>query len=710
MALDLNTVSFVGGAIKLAWEIYNKGFRKETSSPQRYIEFGSALHGLYTNLKTIQTIVTKANNDLESERIGQFGPSSYDIAPLAEIIGDFKLTLNECRDLLNDESKFSQKNGVITNIIYNIDVDPYVVSLTERLAFHSNKISLVLDPFKIHLQSTLRDLQKETHQDMAEIIHELRQLVVTGLDLKNAAVSPAPPRDVEVPPVISERFVVACGLCGRSPEGETRLCADFPLKDGLEAFFYHFNGLSQAFDSMSYLRLLKSIWIMDRIRESNEWVKVQRSNPGGLYDRCIREMDRRLREECSRVMPAQIPLPELLLQLPEETFSIWPPVTPHNSPAIVSHLGVLLDLPVQPDPKSHTLRIVRNIDGTLGLEDTTMTTMEHSTGTLSSERRIQTLNIDPKSAYFVPIYAMPSETGASSAAPTVKLQSSRDGVNGLTPTLESLDDLYRLQHLVTGFKCVKQRSGITIASLADGQQFPSIQVQGKKSKKMKNELYEFGHLQLWQKVPFEAGLTPSTSNEKPDKRASGVSYAPTTQRSIGSSMSFSTVGTRSTAHARQVSFGLSGTGIQFNAPQPPCLVLFLKEREGGLLSFLVVELDELTHINPLSCACASSKKPCTVSVLERSRKPLLARRFYAREGLNSWNLAALGEYWPTANNGAVQVQNMYWLKINFRHESERVKFTKNIESLVKMFTFRMEDYRKDLSNIRGTHIISRRGW
>jgi hypothetical protein len=32
MALDLNTISFVGTAIKLAWEIYDKGFKKEKSS------------------------------------------------------------------------------------------------------------------------------------------------------------------------------------------------------------------------------------------------------------------------------------------------------------------------------------------------------------------------------------------------------------------------------------------------------------------------------------------------------------------------------------------------------------------------------------------------------------------------------------------------------------------------------------------------------
>jgi hypothetical protein len=81
------------------------------------------------------------------------------------------------------------------------------------------------------------------------------------------------------------------------------------VKDGLEIFFGHFNEVrplmgvtyttlthvwqtSRVADSMSYLRLMKSIWIMDRIQDSDDYRKMQRTNSGGLYDRCVREMDR----------------------------------------------------------------------------------------------------------------------------------------------------------------------------------------------------------------------------------------------------------------------------------------------------------------------------------------------------------------------------------------------------------------------------------
>lgn len=94
-------------------------------------------------------------------------------------------------------------------------------------------------------------------------------------------------------------------------------------------------------------------------------------------------------------------------------------------------------------------------------------------------------------------------------------------------------------------------------------------------------------------------------------------------------------------------------------------------------------------------------------MLERSKKPLIAHRYYAREALDSWNIAALGEYWPEDDSGAVRVENMYWLRLSFEKESDGIKFNEDVKKLVTIFTGRMEDYRKDLQRIRGTVIVSR---
>lgn len=149
--------------------------------------------------------------------------------------------------------------------------------------------------------------------------------------------------------------------------------------------------------------------------------------------------------------------------------------------------------------------------------------------------------------------------------------------------------------------------------------------------------------------------------------------------------------------------------IELTQPEPPLIVLFLKQPDTGQLSFLVVELDERTKIQPNSCDCRSTKKACAISVLERSGTPLLARRFYARNGLNSWNLAAIGEHWASSESNSVRVRDMFWLRVAFQSEAERIKFNNNVADLVRIFAGRMEDYRKDLKLVKGTHIVSQCG-
>jgi hypothetical protein len=109
---------------------------------QRYLEFGDALQHLRSNLTTIESIIKTANISLENQRLGTYGPSPYDLSSLTDIVGNFRLTLEECRNWLNDNTKFYQSGGFITNIIYNINVDSQVIHLTERIAFHNTKVRL----------------------------------------------------------------------------------------------------------------------------------------------------------------------------------------------------------------------------------------------------------------------------------------------------------------------------------------------------------------------------------------------------------------------------------------------------------------------------------------------------------------------------------------------------------------------------------------
>ncbi|KAI4648968.1 uncharacterized protein J4E78_008485 [Alternaria triticimaculans] len=168
MPWDFGVLSFICGAIKLSWIIYEKGFTKEKS------------------------------------------------LPLTDIVGNFRLTLEQSQKLLNGVSKFrTGKDGFITNIIYNLNSDAQVRDLTERLKFHTVKIGLVLDAFNIHVQTQLRDLHNEQHQDLAERIQELKHLLVASRDSRTDAYHPVIKRDIEVPVELAKRFAAEKDTIGQ---------------------------------------------------------------------------------------------------------------------------------------------------------------------------------------------------------------------------------------------------------------------------------------------------------------------------------------------------------------------------------------------------------------------------------------------------------------------------------------------------------------
>ncbi|KAF2264190.1 hypothetical protein CC78DRAFT_568495 [Lojkania enalia] len=721
MTLDpFSVAAAVAGLVKLAGHIREKGFKKANSSSQRYLEFYNALYQLKDNLETIQRITQEADEKFHQHRLGSYGPSSYDLTPLQEIIGNLKLTIEECQQWLHDNRKFEHRNGVITNIIYNIDIDPEAVQLTQKLSFHNVKIGLVLQPFQLYLQSQIGSLNDEQHQNTAERLQRIEELITPRIDSPVDRPSAVPPRDLIVPLELADRFKASLR---DHPDFAGKTIDDITLQDGLDAFFMHFNSMPQVLDASSYLRLMKSIWIMDVIRQSKQWAKIQRTSPGGLYDRCIREMDRRLRKACTEA--GELPLPSLpvVLLLPPENFSIWPTRVREMFDFDFNDFGVLLDIPILPDTQEHKLRVVENIDGTWGVEDMNITTVEAATG-VSTEKFIQRLNIDPKSAFFVPIYAIPAEPHQNRATLTIKLQSSQDGVNGITPEFKSLPDLWRLQHLVTGYRCLGQRIGVETRSLAKGQYMPNSKPKAWYKIWSGSEMVlERGNIQFWRKEDFQKPVPPSEDDKRPqslvDRRASLVPRAierrtskTPTDTSVFSMSSHQTSSTSdytkpfSSPDTKEISIGSSTVAYDIQEPRPSLLILFLQQTSTGLLSFLVIELDENTLINPQGCDCRNSNERCRVSVLERSGSPLLARRFYARNGLNSWNLAAIGDNFASPKSDYIRVQDMNWLEISFASGNEKAQFNQSVTNLVDLYTGRLIAYRRDLIGVRATHIVT----
>jgi hypothetical protein len=91
-----------------------------------------------------------------------------------------------------------------------------------------------------HIQTQLSNVYQEQHQDTAERIQELSRLMISVLDPDAEELS-QPSRDLEVPSEVGERFQSALTRNCQSESMKTSSSAGFPLRDGLEAFFHHFN-------------------------------------------------------------------------------------------------------------------------------------------------------------------------------------------------------------------------------------------------------------------------------------------------------------------------------------------------------------------------------------------------------------------------------------------------------------------------------------
>ena len=106
-----------------------------------------------------------------------------------------------------------------------------------------------------YVQTQLRDLHKEQHQDIAELLQELKHLLLSNREPTTEVLSFQIPRDLDVPIELSDRF--AAELCRGpfpDPSGRDEI-RDEPkiqlsVKDGLDIFFNHFNGVRDPGPSM----------------------------------------------------------------------------------------------------------------------------------------------------------------------------------------------------------------------------------------------------------------------------------------------------------------------------------------------------------------------------------------------------------------------------------------------------------------------------
>ena len=453
-----------------------------------------------------------------------------------------------------------------------------------------------------------------------------------------------------VPADIEKKFQTAA----EESRPEIQTPGNFPLQAGADAFVAHLEESTKKFTAgnfinertphpKQYLSLLKCIWIMRRLQESDALRNAPKDSQWPGY---INQLNEDLSMECQRfTAPSAQRLiePDLGSLRHADEYNIWPGenIAEYISPHFEVYKQEVLKIPM-PSPSESLQR-----DMTIYQLESTKYRLVESVGDKNapSTRREFKMDIDLKTVNFTPIYATPS----SRPKPLEVLIHSAG--TQTDPTFQELKHVLRLQNLLTGYKVYDRydQAMVKVSFFVSDQATPE----------------EHGRLQLWLPHPFSASSTstslmPSAAQSPARRSRAPVSTSiqsmtlgnsrgnitPSRRSSRRSSRSFATnSSSMSRSTVTSITTISTGTGRArlHGKPAKPLLVIFLKSRDASAkLAIAAIQIDDNTEVKRERCGCRRPDSRCLDSCIERSKGYLLVQRWDANQGLGSWNLARLG--------------------------------------------------------------------
>jgi len=612
----------------------------------------------------------------------------WDLSSLREIIGDYHKTLTDCKTLLEENHEFRKNRNAAYNIEWNVVIQPKVDHLRKRLESHNSKILILLKPLELNLFA-------EIHRDLADRIDAVHQSILhlQGLlipDVKQAILGQGNnvPIALTVPPEIAAKFQATA----EKTHPEIRTNGGFPLQAGADAFVTHFGQSTATFiagnflkeripEPKQYLELLKCIWLLKGLQESNDLKTPEKDSQWPGY---IDQLNENLSIECQRFTTTssqQLITPILSGYIPEEDYEIWSGeniadyISPHEEACMEEVLK--LPLPCPSDTIKRDLTVYR-------LESTKYRIVEsiEDTNARSASGPAFKMDIDLRTVVLTPIYATPSSKQKSLEFLIYS------GTTKLNPTFREHKHVLRLQHLLTGYKVYDRydQAMVTVSFKISGQA---------------DTIKEHGRLQLWLPHPFTNDTssasssvaasvgqgpghgyrsstnvteskfpgpgrvdrsihTASRSSSRSSLNANRDIMSTSNSRNMSMSrLSTSTsaskhpspsVMTSSSAFSRSsvstittISTG-SGKARLHIKPTKPLLVIFLKSQDDAQnLATVAIQIDDSTQVMRERCQCRNSSSKCLISCIERSGGNLLIQRWNADQSLMSWNVAKLGQ-------------------------------------------------------------------
>lgn len=718
----LQALGALAQTIEKAYWLWEAGFSKAKNAHKQYIEFGVAIQNLGKNLEKVKKVTENARDQLQRDRLQSFDDDELlDTKSLDQILGNYNRTLADCERLLRDKAKFRHDSrNFVLNIVWNVEVEPEVTRLRERLAFHNVKILMVLKPLEMKMLADIRRLILDLHDEVMVELKEIKGILTSPTTDAQAEERRLLSASLSVPDALATRLNGA--LIQDRPE-----CQDpetFPLQLGMDAFLYYFQEGNSTSETDSYLNLMKCLWIMAKMKNSAEYKRLPE---GSLWQRYVKRMDFRLAKDCDRWVASLAPEPDMdtILRLPNDEFRIWKTEDEESEDGVIDSDSVFLTellniaLPSDGGRSTHKLRVLQNVDGTIQVQDIASIT--------TGNREINDVHrfdayLDK--AQLIPIYASPS---SASTALNIKFKSDKESANGISPSFGKIDDLLKFQEIVTGYKPVLYRGDLYVECHSSAK----FSLTGSTTK-------DKGRVQIWQRKRSaqnqrqEEGSQSSTvsprtptgldfrTNEIPERRKSKLSTSPPNKSFVekwrrDSTLSAATFSTMEGSISSTIFTGTnvsrldtgSGTiGTRMDKPEVPKLVLFLESKKSGSLSFLSIDMDEDTFINEQACDCRLPRSRCAISVIEHSKGPLPARRIVSKQGLKSWNLASLGVSQPPPKHDPDALKDLRWVKLNFSSKEDKEKFSVRFNEVATIYKRRLMDFYRDIEFVKGRNVVT----
>jgi hypothetical protein len=446
---------------------------------------------------------------------------SWNLTSLHEICGDVKRTISECKELLAQNREVHRSDSSVYTDEWILVIKPKLEELNQRLRLHVTKLSIVLKPLETKL---LGDVRHEFSN--ANVPADLRQslpvppiqgLLVFNIEQTLAEYGQPQPIHLEITTEIEAQIRAIL----EQAKPELRFTGTLKLKSGLDLFVESLDQSTKSFvpgsfvsdktpSPKQYINLIKCSMVLQHIQQAQE---LRQAGNDSLWHVTVAELGSILRSECQRFSvrsQSQLIAPDVAslqreLRGPIESRGSREDVTKIMSPHFETYSQPILAIPL-PSPQDglqRQLSAARIDNNRLRLVET-LYENDRSAAPLGEI----VMNIDMSTVQMTPIYATPS----SRPRPLEVLL--HTGTGQLNPSFSEVKHIYRLQHLLTGYKVYDRydQAMVKVSFFIAGNSTP---------------MEEHGRVQLWLPQPFTAGdRSAPTAKNTPNESSASVIHNP----------------------------------------------------------------------------------------------------------------------------------------------------------------------------------------